>query len=88
MEIESIIISGFLTIFAFGLLIVSLASYKKYKNSKLVFVSLVFLVFFIKGMLTSIGLFYEQLTIINLSPYNGLFDLVILILLFIATLKR
>jgi len=88
MEISEIVISAFITIFSIGLLAVSLASFKKYKNMKLLFVSLVFFVFLIKGILLSIGLFYEDITIIFSSTYIGLFDLIILVLLFIATLKR
>ena len=88
MEIQDIIISAFITIFSVGLLAVSLASYRKYKNLKLLFVSLVFLVFLIKGVLLSLGLFNEDIAIILTSTYAGLFDLAILILLFIATLKR
>jgi len=88
MEIYEIIISAFITIFSIGLLTVSLASYKKYKNLKLLFVSLVFLVLLIKGILLSLGLFIDEIMIINSMPYLGLFDLIILVLLFIATLKR
>lgn len=89
MEIQEIVISAFVTIFSLGLLVVSAASYRKYKNLKLLFVSLVFFVFLIKGLLLSIGLFYEEITgLINTSTYIGLFDLIILIMLFIATLKR
>ena len=88
MEVQDIIISAFVTIFSVGLLAISLASYRKYKNLKLLFVSLVFLIFLIKGVLISISLFTEEFAIINSMPYSGLFDLTILILLFIATLKR
>ena len=88
MAIYDIIISAFVTIFSVGLLAVSLASYRKYKNLKLLFVSLVFLVFLIKGILLSLGLFNEDISSILMSSYAGLFDLTVLILLFIATLKR
>jgi hypothetical protein len=88
MEIQDIIISAFVTIFSLGLLIVSLASYKKYKNLKLLFVSLVFMVFLIKGILLSLSLFYQGIPLINSLEYSGLFDLIILVLLFMATLKR
>jgi len=88
MEIVSIIIDACITIFALGLFIVSLLSYKKYKNTKLIFVSLIFLVFLIKGISFSLSLFYEQFVSILDNPYIGLFDLVVLVLLFIATLKR
>jgi len=88
MNVESIIIDACITIFALGLLIVSLLSYRKYKNTKLIFVSLVFLVFFLKGIMLSISLFYEQLSGFISNPYFRLLDLFVLILLFIATLKR
>lgn len=88
MELESIIMDACVTIFSLGLLIVSLLSYRRYKNAKLIFVSLIFLVFFIKGILLSLSLFNEQMTSMLSNPYVGLFDLVILVLLFIATLKR
>ena len=86
--IESIIINAFITIFALGLFIVSFASYRKYKNVKLIFVSLVFLVLLCKGLLLSLSLFVEGLPKISNHPYVGLFDLLILIFLFTATLKR
>jgi len=88
MEIYEIVISAFITIFSVGLLGVSLASYRKYKNLKLLFVSLVFLVFLVKGILLSLGLFNEDISSILSGTYAGLFDLFVLILLFIATLKR
>jgi hypothetical protein len=88
MELQSIVIDACVTIFALGLLIVSLLSYRKHKNAKLIFVSLIFLVFLIKGILLSLSLFNEQISTILSNSYVGLFDLVILILLFIATLKR
>jgi len=88
MEIEGLIINAGITVFSLGLLLVSILSYRKYRNNKLLFVSLVFLVFFIKGVMLSLGLFSQQLTEIISNPYFGLLDLIILVLLFIATLKR
>ena len=88
MEIVSIIIDACITIFALGLFIVSALSYRKYKNKKLIFVSLIFLVFLIKGIMLSLSLFNLQMVSINNNPYIGLFDFLILVLLFIATLKR
>lgn len=88
MDITTIVIDACITIFSLGLLIVSLFSYRKYKNTKLLFVSLIFLVFFVKGILLSVGLFYKQISDIILNPYTELFDLVILVMLFMATLKR
>ena len=88
MEFESIIIDACITVFSLGLLIVSLLSYRKYKNVKLLFVSIVFFVFFVKGIVFSLGLFNNQFAGILSNPYIGLFDLLVLVLLFMATLKR
>ena len=87
-EIESIIISAGITILALGMLLVSLLSYRRFKNSKLLFVSGAFLLFFIKGLLLSIELFSSALTVFTSSIYFHAIDVIILILLFIATLKR
>ena len=91
MEIEGIVLGASITMLSLGLLIISVVSYRKHKNPKLLFISLVFIVLFIKGMLLSLGLFFPELTLINsfiYSTYSGLFDLIILIFLFIATFKR
>ena len=88
MPIETIIISAFVTIFSIGLLGVSIASYRRYKNSKLLAVSFVFLIFLIKGILMSLSLFSDEIPDILTSSYSGMFDLIILVLLFIATLRK
>ena len=88
MQIESVVLGACITIFSLGMLIVSLLSYRKYKNIKLIFVSSAFLIFFIKGIILSLSLFYEEMAVINSSTYTGILDLIILILLFMATLKR
>jgi hypothetical protein len=88
MDIENIIIAASITIFALSLFIISLVSYKKYKNTKLLFVGGVFFIFFIRGILLSLEIFYKQVSNILSNPYFELLNLTILILLFIATLKR
>ena len=85
---ESIIIYGFITIFSIGLFSVSILSYYKSKNRKLMFVSTVFLLFFIKGVVLSLSLFFSDLNIILTIPILAFFDLIVLFLLFIATLKK
>ncbi len=88
MQPESVVISACITVFALGLFVVSLLSYRKHKNPKLIFVSLVFLVFLVRGILLSLSLFNQQIADILSMPYCWLLDLVILVLLFMATLKR
>lgn len=88
MDTVNISIAACVTVFSLGLLFISLLSYHRTKNIKLLFVSLVFLVLLIRGILLSISLFNEQLKPLVTMPYVGLLDLTILTLLFIATLKR
>ena len=90
-SIEQIILSACVTIFSLGLLVVSLASYRRYRNGKLLVVSTVFFVFLVKGVLMSLSLFSPGFSVFDVlvsGSYNGLLDLVILVLLFVATLKR
>ena len=85
---ESIIIYAFITIFSIGLFSVSILSYNKSKNKKLLFVSTVFFLFFIKGIILSLSLFLPDLNITVTIPVLAVFDLLVLFLLFIATLKK
>ena len=87
-EIGLLVISAAISICSLVLLLTAVLSYQKYKNKKLRFVVLVFLFFLIRGLLLSIGLFYEPLAPIATSYYTWLIDLVILNLLYLASLKR
>ena len=84
----NVIFSGIVTVFSLGLLAVSLFSFWKYKNIKLLVISIVFIIFFIKGILLSLGLFYTDMGLPTASPSFVLFDVIVLVLLFSATLKR
>jgi hypothetical protein len=90
MSTISIASSAFVTNFSLGLLFVSILSYRRHKNVKLLFVCVVFLLFLIKGIILSLGLIYEEelSSIVSSVIYTGLFDLLVLILLFAATLRR
>ena len=85
--IEQSIIYGFITIFSLGLFVVSFLSYRKTQNKKLLFVTGVFLLFLIKSVLLSSSLFLSQLQSVTTQPFLAIFDLFMLLLLFIATLK-
>ena len=86
--IETSLIYGFITVFSFGMLIVSFLSYKRSNNFKILFVTLVFFVFFLKGILLSLSLFFVEINNIISIPFLGIFDLLMIVLLFIATLKK
>jgi len=88
MEIEYIIIGAAISINSLVLLIISLLSLRKYKNPKLIFVIIAFSFFLIRGILLSLSLFYEPLSMIKSGYYIWLIDIVILNTLYIASLKR
>lgn len=81
------IIYGFLTVFSFGLWAISIFTYQKSKNKKILFVNIVFLVFLIKGILLSLSIFLSDFLDFLSIPMLAVFDLFILVLLFIAVLK-
>ena len=75
-------------IFSFGLFIVSLLSYKNSKNKKIFFVSIILFVFFIKFILLSTSIFYPRLENILSIGILSVFDLIMLVLLFLAILIK
>jgi len=91
MVIEQVILSACITIFSAGLLVVSILSYRRYKNTKLLIISGVFIVLFIKGLLMSYFVFdpgSSPVETLLVGSWSGVFDVVVLVLLFYATLKR
>jgi len=89
MEIEIILLFAGITILSLILLTVTLYSFKKTRNNKLIFVSLIFLFLFVRGFLLSFGLFNDQIASLTSSDYIWVFDLITLILLYVAySIKR
>ena len=88
MDLATIVLTSCITVFSLGMFLVSLISFRTYKNVKLLFVCVAFFVFFIKGIVQSMSLFSSEVTFMRPDFFSGLFDMVILILLFMATLKR
>lgn len=86
--ILNLVLNGIIMVFSLGLLGISLFSYKRFKNTKLLFVSGVFLLFFIKSMITVLSFFVGFIPEIAPSIYLGFIDLAIITLLYLATLKR
>ncbi len=84
----AVVLFGFLSVFSLGLLTVSLLSLKKSLNKKLIFVSLVFVVFFVKAVLLTLSLFVSDIADFISIPLLSVFDVLILVLLFSATLRR
>lgn len=88
MEIEGIIIGAAISINALILVVTSLMSYRKYKNVKLLFIFVAFLFFLIRGVLFSIGIFYEPFQFFTTTYYLLVFDVIILNILYFSALKR
>lgn len=86
--IWTLVIGGIILVFSLGLFGISILSYRRYKNRKLLFVSTVFFLFFIKGILSVLSIFLDFIPKVGLFNYSGLIDLAVLILLYMATLKR
>jgi len=84
MEIGVIFIYALISVISCVLLVVTYLSYKKHQNIKLLFVSCVFFLFFIRGILLSIGLFNEQLRMITSSGYFWIVDLLMLLFLYVS----
>jgi hypothetical protein len=88
MQPLDLLVSASITVLSLGLLTLSLLSYFRNRNSKMLFVSLVFLVFLIKGIVVSLSLFFEDMNLFDSMMNIWFFDLVILVLLYVASLKR
>ena len=89
MEIEGIFLIAAITILSLILLVVTLLSYRKYQNKKLLVVSFIFLFLFVRGLLLSYGLFYDSLETLTSNVYIWSFDLIVLLLLYAAySIKR
>jgi len=88
METYSIVIFAAITVFSFVLFLVSLLSYWKYGKGKLLLIAAVFFVFLLRALLLSASLFSEDVSSFISSTHIWLFDLVILALLYITSLKR
>ena len=82
MNIDIILIFSLITILSISLFIVTFLSYYKHKKTKLLMISFVFLFLFVRGLLLSLSIFYEQIDALISSNYIWIFDLIILILLY------
>jgi len=88
MMLANLIISGIIIVFSLGLAVISILSYKKYRNQKLLFVSIVFILFLVKGLFSVLSVFTDIIPEYDMFNYSGIIDLAVLVLLYLATLKR
>jgi len=83
-DIGILLLYASITILSLILLVATLISYTKSRNKKLVFVNIIFLFLFIRGLLLSVSLFDPSLSWIPSNGYIWIVDLFVLLSLYIA----
>ena len=88
MMIEGVILFASITIFSLVLFIISLLSYWKYGKLRRLFISIILFMFFTRSVLLSLGLFISQVEAFTSSIYIWVFDLAMLAVLYVTSLKK
>lgn len=88
MEIQDIVFYAIITVFSLVLVIISFLSYWKYQKPKLLLIGVVFLLFLTRGILLSIGLFIPLIQEFTSSIYIWVFDIAMLTVLYITSLRK
>ena len=79
---------AWMTIFAGTLLVIGLVSWHRTSNRKLLMISSGFGLFFVKGLLFSVGIFVPSISPFVGSVYAILIDMVILLLFYLAIFRK
>jgi len=79
---------AWMTVFSVTLFIISLLSYIRTRNGRILLVSLAFLMFSVKGVALSIGLYRPAMLHVTTDLPSLLFDVLILLILYFATLRE
>ncbi len=82
------ILRAWIMIFALILFIVSMLAYYRTRHKRVLLVSIAFAIFFVKGIVLSLGLLDPEIESIYNSGFGDLLDLMILILLAATILKK
>ncbi|MEM2869594.1 MAG: hypothetical protein QW379_04120 [Thermoplasmata archaeon] len=81
------VLIAWMTVFSLTLLVISILSYARTRNPRIALVSLAFFLFFAKGVALSIGLYWPSILSVTTDLPSLLFDVLILLILFVATLR-
>ena len=82
------ILRAWIMIFALILFIVSIIAYYRTKNKRVLIVSIAFAIFFVKGIVLTLGLINPEIEELYTSGLGDTLDLLILILLAATILKK
>ena len=80
--VEKVLLFSIITILSLVLLGITFLSYRRYKNKKLLYVCMVFLFLFLRGILLSLSLFMTSLEVFLANGYFWVVDVVVLVLLY------
>ncbi|MFQ5885088.1 MAG: hypothetical protein ACE5IO_08315 [Thermoplasmata archaeon] len=86
MSLESVFV-GLLFILCLALLITSLISYRRSRDSKIAIVSVAFFLFFLKSVIWIIGLFSAEIDVSTTFVLLAIMDVAVLLAFFGATLR-
>jgi hypothetical protein len=79
---------AWIMIFALILFIVSMLAYYRTRHKRVLFVSIAFAVFFVKGIVLSLGLINSDIDSLYNSGLGDFLDLMVLVLLAATILKK
>ena len=79
---------AWMTVFSATLFFISLVSYSRTRSGRLVLVAMAFLMFCLKGVALSIGLYRPDILQVTTELPSLLFDVLILLILYFATVRE
>lgn len=82
------IVIALVTVFALAIMVISAFSYKKTGNQKILLVTAGFGLFFVKGVILSVGILQEDMDWEMLIMYSSILDLLVILLFFAAIIVR
>jgi hypothetical protein len=88
MEVLENILRACITVLALLLVVVSVIAYRRVKHKRVLVLTGAFSLFFIKGLVLTLGLIYVKVEHAYLTSYNNILDLLIIVLLASAIIKR
>lgn len=87
MVLENILAAG-MSVLALALTVIGALAYRRTRSASLLVLTAAFAVFFVKGLVLTAFLFLGPVDVGSLFLISGSFDLVILVLFYVFTLRR
>jgi len=84
---EGAVVFSVMTVLSLALLVISLLSFFRYRSMRMLLISFMLCLFFVRSVVLSLGLFFPSVAAFSGSVYVWVFDVVILGVLYVAALK-